>query len=437
MVRGAEPSEAVKARAQRRWRRRILSGAAKLLVGLAVAILVLTAAFLAFLDTSPGHRFIADKIADMAPRSGLKIVIGRIEGSIYGKTGLRNVRLYDPKGQFAEIPYLRMQWQPLAWITTRLVINDLESKLVYLDRLPKLVPSTEPQPILPGFDIYIGRLQVDQLRIGKAVTGKERVASLSGAADIRAGRALIDLRAKVRDGGDQLVFMIDAEPDRDKFDVDVRLTAPEDSVIGALIGTRRPIRMDVSGEGSWARWAGEAQLQLSGLRAANLALSAQNGRYGLRGTLAPAQFLKGKQQRLTAPYVSVRGDATLEDRLLDGRLSMRSPALRVEAKGAVDLARSIFRDMRIGADLLRPAALFPNMTGQRVRLSLLLNGRFDRANFAYRLTSPRVAFDATGFEDVRAEGRGRLSREPIYVPVLFMARRVTGVGAVAGGLLSN
>ena len=69
--------------------------------------------------------------------------------------------------------------------------------------------------------------------------------------------------------------------------------------------------------------------------------------------------------------------------------------------------------MRIGADLLRPPALFPNMTGRAVRLTALLDGPFGRAAFAYRLTSPRIAFDQTGFEDVRAEGRGRLSRAPV------------------------
>jgi translocation and assembly module TamB len=425
------------ARPPRSWRRRSVSLFGKSVIGIAVALFVAAALFLAFLDTAPGHRFIADKIADMAPRSGLRIVIGRIEGSIYGKTRLRNVRLFDPQGQFAEVPLLEMDWQPLAWIGNRLVIDDLKSDLVYLDRLPRLVPSEEPQPILPGFDIHIGRLEIRQLRIGKAVTGKERVASLSGEADIRAGRALVNLQAKVRDGGDQLALLIDAEPDRDRFDIDVQLRAPEDSVAGALLGTKRPIRLEVTGDGSWARWGGTARLDLSGRRAADLALTAQNGSYGLSGTLEPSQFLKGKQQRLTAPRVLVNGRATLEDRILDGRLSLRSAALRVEGVGALHLGESRFRNVRIGADLLRPNALFTNMTGQRVRLTMLLNGRFNRADFAYRLTSPRVAFNETGFEDVRAEGRGRLSKEPVTVPVLFMARRVTGVGDVAGGILSN
>ena len=40
----------------------------------------------------------------MTPASGLRIRIGRIDGSIWGRTQLRDVRLYDPDGLFAESP---------------------------------------------------------------------------------------------------------------------------------------------------------------------------------------------------------------------------------------------------------------------------------------------------------------------------------------------
>ena len=129
----------------------------------------------------------------MAPESGLRIHIGRIEGSIWSDTRLRDVRLYDPQGLFAESPSIEVDWQPLAWITNRLVIHRLEADLASLHRLPRMRPSERPGPVLPGFDIHIGRLDVAHLRIGKAVAGRERVASLSGEADVRSGRALVNL----------------------------------------------------------------------------------------------------------------------------------------------------------------------------------------------------------------------------------------------------
>lgn len=132
-----EVMEAVAARPRRRWWK-WLSWPLKIVVGLLAALLLAAAAFLAFLDTAPGHRFIADRIADLAPRSGLRIVIGRIEGSIWGETSLRNVRLYDPAGQFAEVPLMEVDWQPLGWLANRLILDSAEADLVYLDRLPRL-----------------------------------------------------------------------------------------------------------------------------------------------------------------------------------------------------------------------------------------------------------------------------------------------------------
>ena len=93
--------------------------------------------------------------------------------------------------------------------------------------------------------------------------------------------------------------------------------------------------------------------------------------------------------------------------------------------------------MRVGVDLLKPAALFGNMSGRDVRLAATLDGPFGTADYSYRLTSPGVTFDSTGFVDVRAEGRGKLSPWPMRVPLRLQARAITGVGDVAGAILAN
>ena len=63
--------------------------------------------------------------------------------------------------------------------------------------------------------------------------------------------------------------------------------------------------------------------------------------------------------------------------------------------------------MRLGIDLLKPPALFPNMTGKNVRMVWTLDGPFATADYSYRLTSDFVQFDDTGFTGLHAEGRGR------------------------------
>jgi len=432
-----DPSQAGPEKPPRTRARRWSAALGKLLAVLAIGALLGFAALVAFLDTAAGHRFIVDRIAAMTPASGLRIRIGRIDGSIWGRTELRDVRLYDPDGLFAESPELDMDWRPLDFLWNSLVVNDLNADLVILHRMPQLIPSREQKPLLPDYDIHLGRLNVRQLRIDAAVTGRERVGSLSGEAEIRRGRALLGLRIGIRDGGDRLSLRLDAEPDRDRFDLDARIIAPANSALGAMLGTRRPVRLEVGGDGSWRNWTGTALLDISGRRTADLRLRMNSGRFRLSGAAAPAPFLRGKLQRLSAPRILVAGSGLFSDRRLDGRLSLLSPSIRIEARGIVDLAGGDYEQVAIAAELIRPAAMFPNMTGRQVRFAALLDGRFGTARFVYRLTSPHVAFDQTGFDEVRAEGRGNLSRAPVTVPVLVTARRVTGVGEVVGGILAN
>src|SRR3546814_20875114 len=133
-----------------------------------------------------------------------------------------------------------MDWKPAGWLANRLIVNELTSELVIVHRLPKLLPSKEPRPILPDFDIRIGRLQIDQLRFEEGVTGERRVARVSGEADLRPGRALVALKATVPDGGDEPSFLTDAEPDRDHFDIHAHVATPANTVIRALAGHTRP-----------------------------------------------------------------------------------------------------------------------------------------------------------------------------------------------------
>ena len=107
------------------------------------------------------------------------------------------------------------------------------------------------------------------------------------------------------------------------------------------------------------------------------------------------------------------------------------------ARGAVDLGGNRYRDLRLGIDLMKPPALFPNMTGRQVRLVWTLDGPFATANYSYRLTSNFVKFDNTAFAALRAEGQGRLSPWPMRIPLRLDARAIGGIGDVAGAILAH
>jgi len=415
------------------WRRRLLNE----LFALFVAMLFLLAGLLVLLDSAPGHRWIVDRIGGLETASGLRIRIGRIDGSIFGKSQLRNVTVSDGRGVFLTSPNIKLDWTPGAWLDNKLYVDSLTAERVALIRLPRLRPSTRKGPILPGFDIHIGELRIYRLDIGAQVGGERRSGSVRGKADVRSGRALVELQAVVNNGGDRIAFHLDAEPDRDKFDIAARVIAPDDGLVPAMIGIRRSIDLSIGGKGSWTRWRGSVALDLSARPTARLALGVDRGRYRLQGQWAPAQFLKGKLQRLTAPLVTIRGDATLKDRQLDGQLTAASPALRAVARGVLDLANNRYRGMRLGIDLLKPPALFPNMTGKAVRMAWTLDGPLATADYSYRLTSNYVQFDNNGFTGLHAEGRGRLARWPMRVPIRLSAKAITGIGDVAGAMLAN
>ena len=414
------------------WSRRLAGELATLLV----ALMLLASIGLVLLDTAPGHRWLVDRIQQVETASGLRFRIGRIEGSIFSESRLRNVQVLDQDGVFLTSPEITLDWTPMAWLTNSLKIERLEADRLRLERLPKLKATGRKGPVLPDFDIFIGRLDVRRLELAPAVTGRARVGRLSGSADIRSGRALIELDGAVA-GGDRLRVKLDAEPDGDRFDIDVRATAPANGLLPALFGSKLRMELAINGDGTWRQWRGRAVMNLAGRPAARLALGADNGRYRLSGKVVPAPFLKGKLLRLTQPVVDVRGQATLASRQLDGELRLASPSLRAVARGRIDLADGAYRKLRMGIDLLRPPALFKNMTGRNVRVVWTLNGPFGRADYAYRLTSPGVKFDNTGFVDVRAEGRGRGAPWPMRVPLRLQARAVTGIGDVAGAILAN
>ena len=406
------------------------------LVRAVVALAVLVAVTAIVLDSGIGHRFVADRVNALTPANGLRFHLGRIDGSLYGRAELIDFRLSDPDGLVLAVPRATLDWDPFAWVSNRLDITALDIPTATLAKLPRTIDTGKHGPILPDFDIAIGRLRVARLIVAPRVTGKPRRGRLEGKADIHAGHAAVDLAATIA-GSDAVMLRVDAVPDAGRFELAAQARGAATGVLAQLTGIKRALSLDIDGIGDWRRWRGLARGAIGGATVLDLSLGNDAGRYTLSGRVSPASITRGKLQALTAPRVAVNGSATFANRRLDGTLSLRSAALAAEASGVVDLARSGFDNLRLRARLLRPEALFRNMRARDMQLRAILNGPFRSFTFDYRVTSPRFSFDQTGFEQARAAGRGRWSKAPVAVPVRFNAARVTGVGNVAGGILRN
>lgn len=408
-------------------------------IGLGVGAVVVAAlgAVGLLIDTGIGHRLIADRIGALRPANGLRYSVGRIEGSVWSKAVLHEVRVRDRRGLVLLVPRATLDWRPLAWFANRLEINALDIPTATLLKLPEPAPGARKGPVLPSFDITVGRLVVDRLLVGRAVTGMARSGRLAARAEVRGQRAMVRLDARIA-GSDALALTLDAVPDRDRFDIDLRANAARGGLLARLSGIGQPFRLAVRGEGRWSRWRGTAVGEVAGARAVTLRLANDAGRYAVGGTVRAGAFVRGLAARLLGDRVAVSGTATLANRVVDGALTLRSSALLVEAAGGIDLGQRAVRHVRARAGLREPAAVTPGWSGRDVELRAVIDGEFDRASIDYRLRAARIAFGgAEGFEGVRAAGLARLGRGAIAVPVSLTVARMTGPEPLITGIFAD
>ena len=414
-------------------------------IGIAIVGLLLLVVVLIFaLNTGPGRGFLVRQLDGYTTASGLKVNVGRIDGSLYGRMTLSDLRVSDPNGVFLNSPRVEVDWRPFAYTRNHIDVRELLAGQINLLRRPvlKQTPSDPDAPLLPDLDIDVDRLKIGRFAIAASVTGQPHILSIDGAVHIADRRAQLvanaqALRGRGIAGGDRLTLRLDAVPDQDKLDVDVRLQAPTGGVVASMAGLKAPLQVVVDGGGGWKNWAGRARATLGGGELANLGVSSRDGHIEVRGITRPGLYLEGPVERLTAPGLQVAIDTTLNERRADTRMKLRSDALIVDAGGLIDLANSRFGNFAVDAQLLTPGAIAPNLSGNDARARVVLDGAFATPTVDYKISARRLAFGDMGVEDLYAEGLARVNSDRILVPVKARARRVTGLNAAVGGLANN
>lgn len=432
------PGEVTAAPAPRRRARRIV----KWVVGGVVALLVLLVAALAVLNSPIGQRFITDQIAKVAPASGLKFSVGRIEGDIYGKATLHDVVLSDPKGPFLQVPLVELDWRPINWLTRGLDVRELVTHRGTLLRMPELLPGDPDAPILPNFDIRVDRLQINDLTIAEGVAGPEaHKVNLLAKADVRDGRVF--LRADGRLGArDRVHALIDAEPDGDRFDIDLDYLAPKGGVIAGLVGAQAGYRAQIKGAGTWSEWRGGLYVTRDEKTFAAFRLTNDDGRYGLLGQAYPGAVLTGLPGQLLGNKVSLRGTGTLVDSVLDGRLVFVGRGVEGVARGAADLADNAFGNLRTAARLTDPALFGAGTRLEGARLDATLDGPFRNLAIAHRLRVARFVSGETRIAGLDQRGTATYDGARWVLPLdASIQRVVTGTDLIdprlVGGTLKG
>jgi translocation and assembly module TamB len=428
-------------RPRRRWGVRIAKTIAALVIGLAVLVVAIVLG----LNTSPGHRFVADQIAALEFQNGMKINVGRIEGSLYGKMTLHDLSVRDPKGEFLFSPEIDVDWRPFAYISNHVDVRSAVAERMILRRTPqfnKTPPADPNEPLLPDIDIDIGRLRVARFVIEKPVTGERRIATIDARTHIADGRAQINatggtVAAAGVAGGDSFKVKLDALPADNKLDIDLDLNAPRGGVIAKLAGSTQPLAIKLGGKGSWASWNGQLAANLGGGELARLGVTARDGTFTVRGPTRIAQLVTGPTANLLGPITNLDLTAALANRRakLSGRVW--SDAFNLTPAGIVDLSDNSFEAMKLDFELLKPSALAENLSGAGLRASMTLDGAFATPKVQYAVNASRIVMNDMGLENLTASGAATVNSDRILIPVSASVRRITGLDTVAGGTLAN
>ena len=417
-----------------------------LLVGLLLAAAVPVGLW--WLAETPGGRaFVAARVSGIEPASGIRYEVGRIDGSLLSRFELVDVVVKDLDGTLAVIPRAKVDWEPITLVRRLVSINRLEVPEIRVLRMWKLNPRDPDEPLLPDIDVRVGRFDLPRVVLEEPLLGRRELLSAAGRVEIRSGRVLLDMKA-AGDSGDRLLLLLDAEPDRDRFDLEADLSAPVGGMVTTAAGLKQPLRIEADGAGSWSRWRGRVGAEMGDgatpARLAELAVTADDGRFRVTGDVSPAPLLgPGLLADLTKPAIRLEAEASKDGDWFDVRLAAASEAVRVTGGGRLDATDNVADGVRVEAVVLRPQALNPALSGTGLRATLAVDGPLKESPIRWTAGAETLRFRTTsglvGADAVRAEGSVRLATEvrPMEVPFTARAGRTVGLPPEVAALLVN
>ncbi|MGQ2930278.1 MAG: translocation/assembly module TamB domain-containing protein, partial [Sphingopyxis sp.] len=269
------------------WPRRIARGVGITIVGL----IALIGLFLVGLNSDAGRRFVVTQIEKYEFENGMKIGIGRLDGSLYGAMSIRELTLSDTKGVFLRSPEVKVDWRPFAYLSNHVDIRSATARTMTLARIPafKPVPDTG-EPLLPDLDIDVAKVQVDRFIFEPAVAGERQEARITGKVAIADRRAQVTANGETVGGkakGDKLALILDAVPETNRLAIDMDINAPQGGVLAAMGGFKEPLTAKLSGKGDWKVWNGTLTGNLGSQPLARLGLAARDGVFAVKGTARP------------------------------------------------------------------------------------------------------------------------------------------------------
>ena len=423
---------------QRKLPQKIAIGA----TGFFLLILMIVTAGYFWLDSSSGHRFVVQQIEALEFENGMELEIGKIDGSLYGEMEITGLKIRDPDGIFATADRIEMDWRPFAFLGSHVDIRSLVIPKANLLRMPALLPSSSEEPLLPDLDIDIGKFEIGELDIAKAVTGERHLVSVATDVKIADARAILNGKAAALvapgvAGGDKFTFKLNAVPDKNDFDITLDLDAPDNGLLAQLSGTGLPMSLTLNGEGDWTKWDGALKGKSGENRIADVAITARNGTFTVRGDARPGLFVAGSGRNMMEPVTNIDFTASGEDRKFDIKGQLGNDNFVLATNGLVDLGNNQASDLTVDFRLIEPSTIAANLNGAGVTANLVLNGDFAAPSLTYNINAARIGFDETTVVGLRASGTVELDEEQWRIPLQARAQRIAGLNEGVGALLTN
>ena len=420
------------------WENKFVIGLGALIAFLLVAG---TAGYL-WLDSSSGHRFVEKQIEAFSLENGMQFEIGSIEGSIYGQMEIVDLKIRDPKGVFATAQTVEMDWRPFAFIGSHVDIRSLIVPKASLLRLPELLETTSEGPLLPDLDIDVGKLEIGELDIAKAVTGERRLVSVLAGVNIADARAKANgkiqaLTAPGVAGGDKFAFRLNAVPEQNALDIALELDAPANGLVAGLTGTEQPMNLSLNGKGDWTKWDGALTGKSGQDMLSDVAIMARDGTFTIRGDARPGLLVSGPARNMLEPVTNIDFTAAGKERTFDISGEIGSDHFVLATNGFVDLANNRMRDLKVDFRVLKPSVIATNLNGAGIAANVVLNGDFASPTIEYALNAARIGFDETTVIGLRASGSATMGEEQWRIPLQARAQRITGLNEGVGALLRN
>ncbi|MCA0207478.1 MAG: translocation/assembly module TamB domain-containing protein [Proteobacteria bacterium] len=404
-----------------------------------LGLVLLFALFLVGLNSDAGRRFVVTQIEKYEFENGMKIGIGRLDGSLYGRMVIRDFTLSDPKGVFLASPEVRVDWRPIRYLANHVDVRSATAATMTMRKLPefKVVPDTG-EPLLPDLDIDVGTLRVDRFIFEAPVAGERQEAKIAGKIAIADRRAQVTANAETigaKAKGDTLKLLLDAVPEENRLAVTLDVNAPQGGVLAAMGGFKEPLTAKLDGRGDWKAWNGNLTANLGAAPLARVALTGRDGTFTAKGSAQASRLLTGPMAEMLGTETAIDLTARLNERKadIDGRLS--SDAARLGISGGVDLGASRYDGLQLAANILRPGAIAPALRANGLRATATLDGAFDSPTVEYQANANSLAVNDIVVEGLSLAGKARVDADQIVIPVAGRASRIRGLDTVAGGTL--